>query len=96
MDHDVAVRVVGLVRGPFDVRIVPSQAVTAQRTRHADPMKHVDSSALTAILVPGRFRMNVRAVISRNATSRQSACANPLTMGSIRCRIVSGDTNGLA
>jgi hypothetical protein len=39
--------------------------------------------------------MNVRAVISRSATSRQSACTRPLTIGSIRCRIVSGDTSGL-
>ena len=48
-----------------------------------------------AILVPGRFRTNVRAVISRNAAFRQSACTNPLTIGSIRCRIVSGDTSEL-
>lgn len=44
-------------------------------------MKQVDSSASMAALVPGRFRMKVRAVISRNATSRQSPGTRPVTIG---------------
>jgi hypothetical protein len=48
-------------------------------------MKQVDNSASMAALVPGRFRMNVRAVISRNATSRQSPGTKPVTIGSMRC-----------
>ena len=58
-------------------------------------MKQVDNSASMAALVPGTFRMNVRAVISRSVTSRQSSCTKPVTIGSMRCQIMSGGTAGL-
>jgi hypothetical protein len=67
VDYNVTVGVVGLVRGPSNVRKVSCDAVAfhlsiiwrepissnkAQRIRHADPVKQVDNSASIAALAP--------------------------------------------
>lgn len=109
VNDNVTVRIVSLVGGPPHVRKVSPKAVASDlnifwlepvipeqgpRIRHAEPMKHVDNSAFMAASAPWKFKMKVRAMISRNAISCQSSCTRPFTMGSMRRRIMSGATCG--
>lgn len=74
----------------------PWSSKKAQRILQADPVKQVDSSASIAAFAPRKFSTKVLATISRRAVSRWSASTRPFTIGSIRRRIASGETDGAA